>query len=201
MVAANVTVLPCAPNNAEPIPGVDTPCGFDAGCAGGDGGTSDGLIRPFDAARAYVAFQPVTYDGALYIANGDIAPGPFDPADWTKYSTEPAPVSQPVAYIPQWSVGWSPDEAIFAVAMPKAIDFPANFAGSQYVLLNDTPFDAEIKVFKNSTQIGTIEFTASVPTFTVPGTTFAVGDVLLMRGVDTAAFEYLSISLVGEQAV
>lgn len=201
MVAANVTVAPCAPNLAEPIPGVDTPCGFDSGCTGGGGsGTSDGLIRPFDPAKTYVAFQPVTYDGALYIANDTVPAGPFDPAYWTKYSTEPPPVSQPVAYIPQWSVGWAPNEAIFAVAMPKEIAFPANFADSQYVVLGD-PLDAEIQVFKNSTQIGTIEFAASVPTFTVPGTTFAVGDVLLMRGVDTATFEYLSISLVGEQVV
>jgi hypothetical protein len=75
-----VTIVSCSPvcDDIEPValPGNNMPPPPTP--VGGDGGIPD-----FDAGQSYDYPQVVYYNGIIYRANGPVAPGPFDPADWT----------------------------------------------------------------------------------------------------------------------
>jgi hypothetical protein len=74
---------PCIQQTPDPLPpsqgggggGGDNTCCFD--------GTAITTIKPFSTTASYLRYQPVQYNGHLFVANGPITPGPFDPSEWT----------------------------------------------------------------------------------------------------------------------
>lgn len=194
MRGPSIAIEPCTVAVPESLPGRPYPVVTQPS-------VSDAIIPPFSALETYVQDQAVTYEGAIYIADGPIAPGPFDPDLWTKYTTAPLPTQVTVAYTAQWTGGIVSGEYIFALAVPREISFPANFTGFVYGIQAAAPVNATFDVYKGSILIGSAEIVASVLQFTSPGTSFSSGDVLVFRCTTGTTFDYLTISLVGVQQI
>lgn len=83
----------------------------------------------------------------------------------------------------------------------KPFTLPLTLAGSRVVVKNSgTPITIGLSIFKNDTQIGTIQITNDAATFVfVTETTFSQTDVLSIRAVGSATFMVMSITLLAEK--
>lgn len=147
MTLASCNVAPCGPNAVQPLPGVETPCGFNSSCTGEGGGGN-------------LPDAPVKVE-LVVNANGGVSGG----------------------------------ETVWAYAPLSTVTLKAALAGLRVYTEPDAS-DMTFGLYKNTTQIGTIEYAGGVLTVTFAADqTITNADVLRLVASVPATFAIASITI------
>lgn len=204
MITPNCTFLPCEPQEAEPLPGAQLPCGAYANCDEGGGGGTGGLTSvaitdstTVDLSGNGTSGNPISAAVKVAATSGNLIVETPDGL----YAELPAFTSY-IDLAMSASTTWLEDEYLFAHQFQDTTTIPAAFDRSIGMAANHTG-TSPVVLLLNDAPVTTINLVDGEFDFTALGSDLVCnrGDVLALRAQSVATFDYAALTLVGTRTV
>lgn len=174
------------------------------------GGEKNMFLGTWVTSRAYITDNMVIQNGKLYAANGPIPANTAFTIDqtgaagatWREVSqTTLTGTTIQVEFVMSFNGGWLANEHLMVYKAAKATTMPVNLTNSKGLAAEkDFPLNSSIAILINDSQVGTITVVGDLVTINFPNAyTLAVNDVLKLRALSEATFDFVALNLLLQQ--